>query len=172
MNYILIPLISLIVTLSIIYYFNRQLNKLKTESKDLTEKLKKESVIEYYKNIKVIVNNNPDKTPFHFYNGVEPYLVLNIPTKTLSIVDSGTEHILINNFKLNTTKQEPTIQQLSIIFTDGTVSSYTDSTKDFCFKDLMTWYTCRNTPVFIFTHSKGYSTLRRDLIKHINFERV
>lgn len=172
MNYILISLISLIILLSILYYFNRQFNKLKTQSKDLTEKLKKESVIDYYKNIKVIVNNNPDKTAYDCYSGIEDCLVLDIPTKKLSIVSPGTETILVNNFKLNTIKKEPTTQQLSVIFTDGTVSNYTDSTKDFSFKDLMTWYTSKNTPVFIFTHSKGYSTLRRDLIKHINFERV
>jgi hypothetical protein len=134
------------------------------------------NALDQFKDIKVFVNNNPDKNSFDYlYNGegLDYCLVLDVPRKTLSLVEPGREQILANNIKLNTIKKEEVeTQKVSIIFTDGTDKVFTTTSEQFGFKELMKWYYSKESNVFEFTHSTGFTTIRRDLVKHIEFNKI
>jgi hypothetical protein len=131
------------------------------------------SISESIKDIKVIVNNNPDKTSMDCYSGSGPCLVLNIPNKSLSVIDGNVQHILINNFKMGTVKSHVPGQKLTINYIDGSRDEFTvGEGHDFGFKEVMKWYHCKESNEYRFHHLDGFITFRRDLIKHIKFKRI
>ena len=130
------------------------------------------SISESIKDIKVIVNNNPDKTSMDCYSGSGPCLVLNIPNKSLSVIDGNVQHILINNFKMGTVKSHVPDQELSVECVDGSSYEFTIPEGHFGFKEIMKWYHCKESNEYRLHHSDGFTTFRRDLIKHIKFKRI
>jgi hypothetical protein len=175
MNNIYITLVCLIVLVVCYLYFKYKFNKLKDELKNFKQNIEPNNLLDEFKDIKVFVNNNPDKNSFDYLykgEGLSYCLVLDITKRTLSLVEPGRERILANNIKLNTVKKEVKTQEMSVVFIDGSIKGFKDSNEEFSFKDLMKWYYSKQSDVFELKHSNGFVTLRRDLIKHIEFKRI
>lgn len=168
---IIVLLILLIISVSSNVSLARRMDKLrkninKTDITEINE--------DFIKSLNVLVNNNPSMSGLAYYrdNGYTNTgcLVLDIPTKQLLFIKSDYVYSLHSHIKFKVNIVDT--QEIKITLIDGTIISFVDNCSKFAYSKFMIWYYSRDSLTFGFVHTKGFTTLRRDLIKYIEFHRL